>query len=397
MIVGAGLAGWRVAESLRREGFTGRVTLVGDEPDPPYDRPPLSKKVLSGQWGLEMTTLATAERAAAEEVILRLGVAATGLDVATTTVTLADGSAVMGTRVVVATGSRARRLGYRATRHLHYLRSRADARALLADLDVIAPESSVAVIGGGFIGAEVATSLAARGLRPVIFEAGVRPLHYILGPQVSQWLERLPGDVGVELRNEQTVRDIVDDGSGITVELSDGELHAAAVVVGVGALPNVEWLEGSALSLSNGVVVDEHLQAAHHVAAVGDVARFPWHGLEGDESVRLEHWEVANSHALALSRHWTGGRGTVVDLVPYFWSDQYGKKIQMLGHPRTDDEVERVEGDSESGRWLALYHRRGTVTGVVGLSHPRAVMLSRSLLEEPTDIARALASSPWST
>jgi len=142
-------------------------------------------------------------------------------------------------------------------------------------------------------------------------------------------------------------------------------------------------------------VVDEQLLASERVAAIGDVARFTWPNVTGSELVRIEHWEVANGHASSLARYWMTGEESTQLMVPYFWSDQYGKKIQMLGHPRPDDDVVRVSGSDDEGKWLALYSRSGIVTGIVTLSNPRALMLSRPLLEESITIDSAKSSAPW--
>jgi 3-phenylpropionate/trans-cinnamate dioxygenase ferredoxin reductase subunit len=150
-------------------------------------------------------------------------------------------------------------------------------------------------------------------------------------------------------------------------------------------------------AIDNGVVVDEHLLAGERVGAIGDVAHFAWPSVTGTEPVRIEHWEVANGHALSLAHYWMTGEVHEVMMVPYFWSDQYGKKIQMLGHPRPDDEVVRVGASDDGGQWVALYSRDGVVTGVVTLGKPRALMLSRTLLEVPTTLDQAHARAPWSS
>lgn len=396
VVVGAGLGGWRLCESLRGDGFTGAITLIGEEPDAPYDRPPLSKQVMSGKWGPERITLATDELLARAAVDARLGVAAVGLDVAGNTVRLQDGSSVSGTHVVVATGSRARRLPFAADARLHVVRRRSDVVGLLADVARLDPGDAVAIIGGGFIGAEVATALSSRGLAPVVLEGAPRPLFGVLGPEVSQWLEGLAGDAGVDLRCDVHVNDVVEaPGGALRVELADGVVEAPVVVVGAGALPNVEWLADSGLTIDNGVVVDENLLASARVGAIGDAARFSWRSVAGVELVRIEHWQIAADHAAHLARYWTSGRAPTALLVPYFWSDQYGQKVQMIGHARPDDAVTRASGDPAARRWVALYHREGLVTGVVALNHPRALVLSRHLLEAPTALEDALARAPW--
>ena len=395
VIVGAGLAGWRTCEELRRHGYEGRLTLIGDEDEAPYDRPPLSKQVLAGKWPPEHTLLATPEKLAQARVDLRIGVGATRLDAATTTVTLADDNVVEGTHVVIATGSRARPLtSYEPDRFL--MRNLADVRRLMTRVDELSPGDVVAVVGGGFIGAEVATAMTTRGLHAIVLEAAARPLVGVVGEAVSHWLEGLPADFGVELRTNQKVvgagNRSQDDGSGdADVIFADGSLlRARAIVVGIGALPNVDWLADSGLELANGVIVDANQLCSARVGAVGDVASFPWN--DGTH-VRIEHWQVATDHAATLARHWMTAEPSP-RLIPYFWSDQYGKKIQMLGHPRPDDDVLRVK-DTGEGQWLGVYSRSGVVTGLIALNQPRALMLSKVLLEIPTSLDDALSTAPW--
>ena len=396
VIVGAGFAGWRLVEALRREDFQGAITLIGEETYAPYDRPPLSKQVLAGKWEVEKATLATAERIEETGVTLRLGVRAVSLDVDSMAVALEDGASVEGTRVVIATGTRARRLPFSADDKILTLRNRDDELRMRHELERLEPGCVIGIVGGGFVGAEVATQLKSRGFVPIVLEVLVRPLIGVLGPDVSSWLERLASDAGIELRNDQRISDVEHVDDGFTVRFEDGsELRAAAVVVAAGALPNYEWLEGSGLDLDGGVVVDDHLLAREHIAAIGDVARFSWPNVMGEELIRIEHWEVANVHANSLARFWVTGAGPRELMVPYFWSDQYGKKIQVLGHARADDDVVRVEGSPEEGKWLALYSRDGVVTGVVALSQPRALMLSKPLLETPSTLQGALRERPW--
>lgn len=396
VVVGAGLAGWRFVEALRREGYGGALTLVGDESHRPYDRPPLSKQVLVGKWPAEHATLATDDHLAAADVRLLLGTPATRLDVATTTVHLADDTAVAGTHVVIATGSRARLLPFSAGHQLHTVRSIDDVARLNVDLAPLEAESVVAVIGGGFIGAEVATALRTRGFRPVILEAAERPLINVLGPEVSSWLEGLPTSAGIELRTRQKIDDVEGSDGDFRVLFANGDtLAARAVVVGAGAVPNVEWLATSGLSIDDGVVVNEHLLATDRVAAIGDVARFEWTNVAGSELTRIEHWQVANDHAGSLAHYWAKGVAAAKLLVPYFWSDQYAKKIQLLGHPRPTDDVTRVAGSLDEAKWVALYSRDDLVTGVVTLGQPRALILSKHLLETPTQLDAALAAAPW--
>ena len=387
VVVGAGLSGWRFIESLRRDGYTGKVTLIGDEPYAPYDRPPLSKQILSGKWELDKTVLASAEALEAEDITTVFGVAGKSLDAESNSITLENDEIISGTHIVIATGTRARRISFTDESLVHTIRSRQDIEGLNAHLGTLPDGAKVAVIGGGFIGAEAATALKARGFIPVVLEALERPLISTLGPEVSQWLLPLAANAEIELRTNQQISDIK---NGL-IEFADGSfLEVAAIILGVGAEVNTEWLESSGLSLDGGVVVNEHLLATPTIGAIGDVAKFPFEGA----LTRIEHWQVATDHAAALSSYWAKGE-VAPDMVPYFWSDQYGKKIQMLGHPRPSDDVVRVAGSDEEGKWLALYSRDGVVTGILSLSQPRWLMVSKVLLDEKTTLTRAMELHPW--
>ncbi|MGC2169113.1 MAG: FAD-dependent oxidoreductase [Acidimicrobiales bacterium] len=394
VVVGAGLAGWRFAEILRQLGYRGAVTIVGDESRAPYDRPPLSKQILSGKWDLDKATLATPAKLETAGVDLHLGRRVVGLDAAAACVVLDDETFVSGTHVVVATGTRARSLSFAGSGPLPTLRTADDVTRLNETISRLEPGAAFAVIGGGFVGAEVATSLAARGLRPVILEAAERPLVGVVGDEASQWLARLAPAAGIELHTRQHIRDVLPAERSLFVEFDEGPaLEVGAVLAAVGSALDLGWLEGSGLHLDEGVRVDENLQAAPHVGAIGDVARFAYRVGDEREHIRVEHWQVAADHAWHLAHHWMGE--TATPAVPYFWSDQYGKKIQMLGHPRAEDEVVRVSGSDEELKWLALYVRHGFVTGILALNNPRGLATSKVLLDEVTTIDDARARAPW--
>ncbi len=393
VVVGAGLAGWRLCEGLRRHGFAGRVTLVGAEPHLPYDRPPLSKQVLAGRWDLDRVALAGEERAREIGVALTRGVRAVALDAAAGEVTLADGARLGATRVALAVGVEARAFVTPSSGPLPTLRSLDDAVALRDTVAGLEAGETVVVVGGGFLGAEVATSLAARGLVPVVLEAAARPLVGPLGEEVAGWLAGLAADASIELRTGVVVRDVVAGSASWRVELERGSLEGRAVVAAVGSRLDLGWLEGSGLELDDGIVVDAGLGATPRVAALGDAARVV--EVEGERGARREHWQVAADHAEALARAWAGVEPSPLAATPYFWSDQYGKKIQLLGRPRPDDEVVRVVGPASPDRWLALYARRGVVTGAVALSQPRALMRAKPLVDANASLDAALADAPW--
>jgi 3-phenylpropionate/trans-cinnamate dioxygenase ferredoxin reductase component len=397
IVVGAGLAGWRLVEFLRREGYEGAITLVGDEAHAPYDRPPLSKQVLTGRWDVSKSILATPEKLADSHATVLLSDRAVALDVESITVELASGKKITGTHVVIATGARARPLSYPSSGELMTLRSYDDALRLCETLDGLAPDSVVVIIGGGFIGGEAATSMKARGLVPIVLEAAERPLITVLGDEVSAWLQLMAGPAGIDLRTRQQIRDVAVSETGATVYLEDGNaIEASAVLAAVGSAFDLEWLASSGLTLDGGIVVDRNFEAAPHVAAIGDVAKFPLRGVDGDELVRIEHWQLAVEHALELARSWMSDERAIVPMVPYFWSDQMGRKIQLLGHPHPSDDVTLVEGSPEELKWLALYSRHGLVTGVVALSNPRGLTKSRPVLNEVTTLENAFALAPWS-
>jgi NADPH-dependent 2,4-dienoyl-CoA reductase/sulfur reductase-like enzyme len=396
VVIGAGIAGWRFVEFLRRDGFVGAITLIGDELHAPYDRPPLSKQVLAGRWDVSKATLATPEKLAESLATVLLGERVVALDVEATSVALASGARIEGTHVVIATGARARALSYASSGPLLTLRTYDDAARLHQLLEQLAPASTVAIIGGGFLGAEAATSIKARGHVPIVLEVADRPLVGVLGAQVSEWLLLMPAAAEIEVRTRQRIRDVVLSDGGATVHVDDGESIAVSLVLAaVGSELETDWLVSSGLTIDGGVVVDRNFEAAPNVGAIGDIARFPLPGVTGDELVRIEHWQVAVEQAIELAHYWTSNDEQRTRMIPYFWSDQMGRKIQLIGHPRPSDEATLVSGSPEELKWVALYTREGLVTGVVALSNPRGLTKSRVLLEQTTTLEDALALAPW--
>jgi 3-phenylpropionate/trans-cinnamate dioxygenase ferredoxin reductase component len=394
-VVGASLAGLRCVTALRAEGFAGRIVLVGAEEHLPYDRPPLSKQVLSGKWDAARVQLSSSETLAELGVELVLGHRATALDAAVRTVELDDGSTVSADGVVVATGASPRHLvGTDGLDGVTVLRTLEDCAALRARLEQAGPGARVVVVGAGFIGSEVASTCAALGCEVIVLEALDTPLAGPLGVQMGEVCAGLHEEGGVELRTGVGVSEIRKDagGSPLLVELASGDqLSADVVVVGVGVVPTVDWLESSGLTLDNGVVCDRSLFAADGVVAAGDVARWSWEHDGREELVRIEHWQVAADGGAAAAHALLAGRAAASPFspLPYFWSDQYGVKIQMLGHPRPTDELILVEGTFESRRLVTLYAREGRVTGVLGISRPRHVMAYRQLLIDGASVDQA--------
>ena len=395
-VVGASLAGMRAAESLRREGFDGTITVVGDETDAPYDRPPLSKQVLAGEW--EPQRIALYDDAALADLRLtwRLGTRAAGFEADSRAVTLADGERLAADGVVIATGARTRTLrGSEDLAGVYTLRTLADSLAIRSEFE--ATPGRVVVVGAGFIGAEVAATARGRGLDVTMVEMAETPLERVLGAQLGRVCAEVHVDHGVDLRLGVGVAAI---GGGHRVEqvvLTDGtRLDADVVIVGVGVIPNTDWLEGSGLQIDNGVVCDETCLAAPGVVAAGDVARWP-NRLFG-QSMRVEHWDNAIEQGMAAARRLLAGDAAEpFTPVPWFWSDQYDRKIQLAGRSGPDDEVQIVTGSPAERRFAAIYGRAGRIVAVLGFNRPRHVMQYRRLIaagaswDEALEFARSQA------
>jgi len=367
VVVGASAAGLATAESLRRLGYEGEITLVGNEPHLPYDRPPLSKQILTGELDPDGLLLRGRADLDALGLDLRLGETATGVDLPGRTVTLASGTTVGYDALVVATGARARRLpGTEGVRGVHVLRTLEDALTLRERLR---PGRRLVVVGAGFIGAEVAAAARGLGLLVTMLEPAQVPLAHAVGAAVGRTLTRAHRDHGVDLRTGVTVDGVLSRGGEVTgVRLSDGsEVAGQDVVVGIGSRPNTEWLAGSGLPLDDGLVCDEHCMAAPRVYAAGDVAR--WHNPLFGATMRIEHRTNAAEQGLAVARNLLGARRPFAP-VPYFWSDQYDLKIQAYGHLRGHDKVEIVDGDLDSRRFLAAYRNGDHLAGVVAVNTP---------------------------
>jgi len=379
VIVGASLAGLRAAETLRARGFDGELTIIGDEPHRPYDRPPLSKQVLQGSLEPEQAFFRQKDGYDALALDMRLGVRATSVDLRVKRVTLADGTWADYDRLIIATGARARSIpGMTPRAGLLVLRGLDDALALRREL---MNASHVAIVGAGFIGLEVAASCRARGLQVTVIEALPVPLSPILAPTLCEMVAAMHRDHGVELRTGVTVSDVIGEARVAGVALSDGSrIGADVVVVSIGVTPNTEWLDSSGLTLDNGVVCDGFGQASPGVYAAGDVARVVnrWHG----DSPRIEHWTNAVEQGVHAAENALAGPGasTSFSSVPYFWSDQYDRKIQFIGLARRHDEMVIVDGSLADRRLVALFRRGDRVVACLAVNQPRALIRYRKLL-----------------
>ncbi|EME21173.1 NAD(P)/FAD-dependent oxidoreductase [Rhodococcus triatomae] len=392
VIVGAGLAGVRTCEELRRAGHDGEIVLVGEEQHLPYDRPPLSKDVVRGET--DDVTLKPAEYYEELRVELRLGAAATALDPTARTVTLADGAVLDYDHAVIATGLTPRRIpGLPDLAGVHVLRTLEDAHALRGDL--VAGRSAL-VVGAGFIGCEVAASMRARGLDVVLVEPQPTPLASVLGEQVGALVARLHKDEGVDVRSGVGLASLVGDDRVTGAVLGDGsEVAADLVVVGIGSHPVTGWVEGSGIALAEraaggGVLADATGRTSDpNVWVVGDVAS--WQQPEGEHR-RVEHWtNVGEQAKVAAHALVTGAAPDAPAQVAYFWSDQYDVKIQALGEPSGTDTVHVVRDDGR--KFLAYYERDGALVAVVGGGLAGPVMKMRAKVAGRVPIAEVLTAA----
>ena len=399
VVIGASLAGLRAVETLRSNGFTDDIVVVDSADRILYDRPPLSKKFLAGDWDADRIALRKAEEIAKLNAQWLTNTAATHLDTAGRLITTSTNDTISYDACIIATGGVVRHLANQPNaRGIHTLRTIDDAEKLR---DRLTPGKNLVVIGAGFIGLEAAATAKSKGCNVTVLEGLPAPLIRALGEEMGRLVTRVHDANGVNIRCNVRVESIVADEnvSGVRIinELGVSELVSAdEVLVGIGVAPATAWLADSTVTINDGIVCDAQLQCAPGVFAAGDVARWP-NALFTDiePNMRVEHWTTASEQgahaALNALAHINGTEQTAFSTVPFFWSDQFTARIQFLGRATNATDIRVVAGSPDDGRFAAAYFANDRLIGVLGVSMPKAVMPARKLLETHTSTADALA------
>lgn len=391
VVVGGSLSGLRTIEALRRADYPGEIVAVGAELQWPYDRPPLSKQFLKGEWNIDRMSLRR-EGSDALDVSWRLGVSATSLDPGARRVALSEGDAIAYGGLVIATGATPRRLpAAEGLAGVHVLRGLDDATALRGALAAGGP---LVVVGAGFIGMEVAASARELGLEVTVVEMLPAPMVRGVGTALGGVMARRHRDHGVDVRCGVGVEAFLADREGRVeaVKLAGGDVvEAANVLVGIGVTPQVGWLAGSGLDVEDGVLCDATgATALPDVVAAGDVAR--WHVPRRGRPVRYEHWTSAVEQAGVAAARLLRGAGAVAphDPVPYVWSDQFEMRLAVAGEVTESDAIHVAHGDLDADRFIVLFGREGRLVGAAACRRPRPLNTARELLERGATFEEAV-------
>lgn len=383
VIIGAGHAAGQAAASLRQEKYEGPITIIGDEPHIPYQRPPLSKQYLSGDQGIERVYLRPEKFYAEKDIDLILNTRATRIERTAKTVTLEDGQVLDYDKLIISTGSRPRMLNIQGSdlAGIHYLRT-------IADVDRIRQEMQTArkliIVGGGYIGLEVASVGIAAGLEVHVLEMEQRILQRVTTPQMSEYYHNLHTGRGVNIHTATAVTGFTGSERVEQVLCADTAMEADLVIVGIGIIPNTELAEEAGLAVDNGIVVDEHCRTSDpDIYAAGDCTNHPNALL--NRRLRLESVPNAMEQARVCASNMLDGDKTYAS-IPWFWSDQYELKLQMVGFSADgDDQV--VRGDMSSDAFAVFYLQDGNVVAADAVNSPKEFMICKQLIGKSVDPA----------
>lgn len=379
VVVGAGQASAVATRTLRRRGYDGSITILGDELERPYQRPPLSKEYLTTQDETGLFLLPE-DWTQTQDVTVRTGTRAVKISAADGSVLLEDGSSLPADRVLLTTGGRPRMFPDAEGERILYLRTKSDAERLHTHLR---PGARVIVIGAGFVGAEVASSARTLGAEVVLLESAPVPLSRALGHWLGETCARMHTEAGVDLRLDVQIESVVQHGEEVVVSTTDGKVVGDVVVIGIGILPNDEIARSSGIETGNGVHVDEFCRTSMtNVYAAGDVANH-YHPLFGTR-MRVEHFDNANKQASAAANNMIG-RETVFDDPHWFWSDQHGRNLQYVGHAGADDHLV-LRGEVEAPSWSVFYVNDGHVNAAFAVDNPEDVMVARELISARVEV-----------
>lgn len=392
LIIGASHAAAQACVSLRQGGWGGSITVVGDEPNLPYHRPPLSKDFLSGQKDIEDILIRPASAYETANIALRLGTRIKTIDPEAKTATTDSGDIITFTKLILTTGARIRRLPVpgQDLPNVFYLRDTQDVLAIKAE---VSAGKQAVIIGGGYIGLETAASLRKQGMEVTVLEAMDRILQRVTAPELSVFYKRVHTEEGVKILENVGATEIVKDGDDLIVKTGDGQALAAdMVIIGIGVIPNTELAAEAGLPVSNGIDVDEFCQTSHpDIYAAGDVT---WHfNPIYDRHIRLESVPNATEQAKVCADH-INGKEKPYNSLPWFWSDQFDLKLQIAGLSQGYDDIV-IRGDIESSRSFAAYYFKGDkLLAVDAVNAPRDFMMTRMVLSKGKNLDKAILRNP---
>jgi 3-phenylpropionate/trans-cinnamate dioxygenase ferredoxin reductase subunit len=383
VIVGGGHAAGQACASLRQDGYKGEIVLIGDEPHLPYQRPPLSKQYLSGEHGLEKVHLRPAKFYADQNIVLKLGVRAERIDTAAHTVTTDAGESIAYDKLLIATGARPRRLSIPGSdlAGIHYLRGIGDVDGIRG---AMAPGKKLVIVGGGYVGLEVASVAVASGLEVHVLEMEQRILQRVTTVAMSGYYHQLHVSRGVHVHTSAGVTGFRGTGHVEAVLCGEKEYPADLVIVGIGIIPNVELAQEAGIECANGILVDEGCRtSAPDVFAAGDCTNHP-NPLLG-RRLRLESVPNAMEQARVAASNMLGGAKTYASM-PWFWSDQYELKLQMVGFS-ADADTQVLRGDMDANRFAMFYLKDGAVIAVDAVNSPKEFLICKQLIGRKVDPA----------